>query len=220
MDFPIISLGTNCEITFNLRKCFGIDKSYPFDWLITPIESVSSILRNRFEIDLTCENLEIVGDGKSVINKKYRILHHHDFIRSNNGAISGSWQDEIESVRSKYIFLSSRFFDDISSTKRAIFVVNRDGGHDWLERPKGYALSSSYAAIASEIRRTFPGLNFRLAVFNATDEGVRQVSAEDGAIWVSPSIIDYGDREGGEQAHFAGSLRGWEEALKRAVADF
>jgi hypothetical protein len=40
----VIGLGTNCEIAFNLRRCFGFERAYPFDWWFTPLNVVAPIL--------------------------------------------------------------------------------------------------------------------------------------------------------------------------------
>ena len=77
----VISLGTNCEIAFNLRRHFGIERAYPFDWWFTPLDAVASVLASRFAVDIDRDNLQAVGGGRSILNRKYRILHHHDFPR-------------------------------------------------------------------------------------------------------------------------------------------
>jgi hypothetical protein len=42
----VISLGTNCEVTFQLRRVFRTERAYPFDWWITPLHVVAALLLN------------------------------------------------------------------------------------------------------------------------------------------------------------------------------
>lgn len=78
----IISLGGNCETTASLRRYFNIHHMYPFDWWITPLQSVSVLIKNQFADLFNKEAFEISADQSSVFSHKYCILHHHDFARN------------------------------------------------------------------------------------------------------------------------------------------
>jgi hypothetical protein len=216
---PVISLGTNCEIAFNIRRTFETDRAYPADWWITPIESVANIIRSRFDVSITVDNLEMAFNGSSVLNRQYGIIHHHDFPRDSSGKIAAEWQEKIPTVRQKYEYLAARFFDDVCGVDDMIFAINRDGGHTRHQRSDA-PLSRHYSEIADALEASFPNLRFRLAIFNATDAGAFQACANDRRLLLAPQIIDYGDRENNEPGHFACSLKGWRESLEAVVADY
>jgi hypothetical protein len=109
----VISLGSNCEVTANLRRYFRLERAYPFDWWITPLASVRILLENKFEDLFNPDNLIVTEDLGSVVNKKYNLLHHHDFPRDNNDKIiPEKVSREVGNLKNKFLFLQKRLFDD------------------------------------------------------------------------------------------------------------
>lgn len=53
-----ISLGSNCEVSYNIRRFFGFEAAYPFDWWITPLSPVPKLIESDFALELTTENLQ------------------------------------------------------------------------------------------------------------------------------------------------------------------
>jgi hypothetical protein len=209
----VISLGTDCEIAFNLRKFFGVERAYPFDWWFTPLDAVAPVLLSRFALEIDRSNLTLVGGGRSILNRKYRILHHHDFPRlPGSRLIDPDWTSTIDACRAKFASLGRRFFDDLASARRALFFLNRNGVHEFLDERGVRAARDAlhYRAIERALEELFPTLEFFLVV---SEPDVDALDATAGArrILHLPPVKDYGDRVDG--AHFAGSPRGWSEAL-------
>lgn len=212
----IISLGTNCEITFHLRSVFGFERAYPFDWWITPLNAIAPILLSRFALDIESDNLEVVGGGRSIINRKYRLLHHHDFPRlPESELIDQSWPAAIGDCRSKFEALGKRFFEDVSGSQRIAFFINQSGGHEFLQNEELSVLDDvhHYFDIERTIELLFPNLEFYMVVSEAVPAAARGALDERARFMRVPDIQDYGDRYGGHPNHFAKSLRGWREAL-------
>jgi len=212
MSDLIISIGTNCEISFNIRNTFQIERAYPFDWWFTPIHSVADILRDRFRLQIDDSNLEHVRTPESVLNIKYGFLHHHDFPRESD-LIRSDWRVHIPAVAEKYRALGERFFSDIEQARAAVLVLNGDGAHK-AHISKKPSDASVYLEIAATARELFPATHITLAVLNGDKEpdvAALQAASLDDTIVVGPPVKDYGDRN--EKARFAKSLRGWSETL-------
>jgi len=209
----VISLGTNCEIAFNIRNTFGTERAYPFDWWITPIQSVAAIVRDGFALEVNPNNLFHAGVMPSIVNRKYGLLHHHDFGRLSPDAADESWKAMIPAVADKYRALGERFFYDVARAGTVLFIINGDGGH------RAYTASrpldeTVYLEILATLRTLFPHTRSRLAIFNSQSEATdaaHNAARADADIFVGPVVKDYGDRR--EKSLFANSLRGWSEAL-------
>jgi putative papain-like cysteine peptidase DUF1796 len=96
-----VSIGTKCAITYNLRRYYGTDRSYPMDWWITPLGALPYLIEHEFDADMRQENLELVGNRHSVMNKNLSVLHHHDFPRDEHGFIMDDWRDHVDEARAR-----------------------------------------------------------------------------------------------------------------------
>jgi hypothetical protein len=211
----VISLGTTCEIAFNLRRFFGVERAYPFDWWFTPLDAIAPVLASRFAVGINRDSLQIVGGRRSILNRRYRILHHHDFPRlPGSRLIAPDWTNAIETCRAKYAALGRRFFDDLAGARRALFFLSGNGAHEFLDEQGQRALGGDghYLNIQRTLERLFPQLAFFIAV-SAPEEEALDASGGASRIISLPTVKDYGDRLDGNPNHFAGSLRGWSEAL-------
>ncbi len=75
MNQRIVSLGGNCMLTMEMRKFFGIEAANLFDWWITPGDALVRLVENDFDGLSARKNSKIIGDGRSVANLRYGILH-------------------------------------------------------------------------------------------------------------------------------------------------
>ncbi len=210
----VISLGTNCEAAFNIRNTFETERAYPFDWWITPIQSVPAILRDRFQLEVAAHNLVHPGTPTSILNRKYGLLHHHDFGHLSADVGDESWKALIPAVADKYRALGERFFFDVARARDVLFVVNSDGHHAAYTPPRPLD-ETVYLDILEAVRTLFPRTRSRLAIFNSVHEpfdAAHKAADADSDILVGPVVKDYGDRR--EKSLFAKSLRGWSEALR------
>ena len=210
----VISLGTNCEIAFNVRNTFQTERAYPFDWWITPIQAVPAILRDRFALDVAAHNLVHGGELTSIMNRKYGLLHHHDFGHISADVADESWKALIPTVAEKYRALGERFFADVARAQDVLFVVNGDGNHRAYVARRPFD-ETVYLEVLATLRALFPHTRSRLAIFNSVHEpfaAAYKAAAADRDILVGPVVKDYGDRR--EKSLFAKSLCGWSEALR------
>lgn len=79
----IISLGGNCRITHHLRRFFGFDTAYPFDWWATSLTTITTLLHDpRLDLIFDPGRLELVirgGRPATVRNTFYDIYFRHEF---------------------------------------------------------------------------------------------------------------------------------------------
>lgn len=184
-DRYIIPLGLNCDVAHFLRKN-GLRKSaFPFDWNITPIETVIQLIENDFEDFLSPHNLTYLSptprvlfkeEGTNlefidemitpVICRKYRMLFPHDF--------SAGGELDLESVQSKYRNRIDRLRNLLSSDKKLTFVVQNGTLNDWQNEQYFAAFGSHLQnkadnwrdTLAAVLRKKYPHLQFDLLDFD------------------------------------------------------
>lgn len=205
-DDLIVSFGTNCEVTHNLRRVYGLDEAHPFDWWITPLPALKPLIENGFAFDITDDNLERTDDGMSVINRRWKILHHHDFPRKD-GQIRDDWRDFTAEAADKYGVLARRLTRRLDEARTVTVFINGNGGHEYLTREARLACSQPrlYAETFAALRLRWPGLSIRPVICNPSS---LSEAPEDALVL---AVRDYGDREPGKE--FAKSPQGWAEAL-------
>ena len=81
----IVSLGGNCRVTYNIRKFFGFQSAYPFDWWITRLTAATAFLNEpSIELLYRPDLLAPLRKGKhiqSIVNTHYGMHLHHEFPR-------------------------------------------------------------------------------------------------------------------------------------------
>ncbi|MCM3308575.1 DUF1796 family putative cysteine peptidase [Priestia megaterium] len=134
----VISIGSWCGVTnqlkdFNLRRFSG-----PFDWVTTPtLTHVNRVLKNRFQGYMDINNMKFIEYAKFAIDEndqsndviiekqtyvledvKYNIGSYHDFL-----VIPGqSWTVSYPEFREKLDRRINRFFDKIKKSQSTLFV--------------------------------------------------------------------------------------------------
>jgi hypothetical protein len=202
----ILGLGTNCELTHNLRRVYGLETAFPFDWWITPLTSLKPLVENGFDFDITDGNLERTEDRMSVINRRWKILHHHDFPRKD-GQIRDDWREFIPETAQKYDALARRLDAALDQAASAVIFINGNGGHEYLTRDERLACGQAglYAGVIAAVQARWPQLRFMPVICNPSPASAPPSEA------TVLTVKDYGDRESGKD--FAKSPRGWSEAL-------
>lgn len=202
----IISFGTNCELTHNLRRVYGLEEAFPFDWWITPLTSLRPLIEGGFAFDIEDGNLERTADRMSVMNRRWRILHHHDFPRKD-GQIRDDWRDFIAETARKYDALAQRLETRLDKSEAAAIFINGNGGHEYLTREDRLACSQPghYAEMLAAVRTRWPRLQVTPVICNPS------AGSEPPRDAIVLTVTDYGDRAPGKE--FAKSPKGWSEAL-------
>ena len=160
----IVSLGGLCQVAYQIEKQFGFRVAGPFDWLVTPLDSVGKILDDdgcKFGLAIRVE-----FDGQTAVCAHYGVAYQHDYLRDDERKVIID-ASAMEMSRSKMLHKYSRFIDLMSLRPRTLFA--RLGGHHSPPYPSPYMvddkeltesdLNDLWFVIASK----FPGLDFELA---------------------------------------------------------
>jgi hypothetical protein len=197
----IIGLGGTCQETWNVRHSFGFSRAYPFDWWITPGNSLVAALEDDMVDRHKLENLAIIGDN-TVLCRKYDILLHHDFRRDAAHKIIADLESQIEQVRNKAKFLWERMLSDCADGH--VLFVRGDGGS--YHELNGWRPPNTWGRdLYGVLRRKFPKLCFDLMIVSH-HFGRR----EDGNI-----IYDKPDEIGEPTGDYRGWPDGWSEMFAR-----
>lgn len=144
-----IPIGNSCKPTWYLQKMGYRKFAFPFDWTVTPLESVIEILKNDFEEFFYLDNLIFLSPAKRLLfkddednpklvddvitpvyDKKYHILYVHDF--SEKGKL------EYEQVKKKYMRRVARLKKILEDkSNEIIFIYSNDSINNWQETQYG-----------------------------------------------------------------------------------
>lgn len=204
----VVSIGSNCEVTWNIRNCFGTDRAYPFDWWMTPLNSMLELLGNRFDGLFESKNLQVPADRKTVVDKRYNLMYHHDFARDADGlVIVDSVDQQLAGLKKKYEFLSTRFINELDG-KKVLFVRNRCGNDPaYLDGDYGDIQPEQCIEIHKKLAGLLP--NARFDIFATNKPGFESFRYGRSEIF-SDSIVDANDCD-----DYMVSPKGWADMFKR-----
>ena len=131
-----ISLDSACAPALNLRNLNLRLEAYPFDWTVSPFNSLYNALLDDFKHFLT--ELAMRPDGQGVIDY-YGIHYTHDWptVHSphidalnadfiGNCALFSAWQNALPLVREKYRRRIDRFRNACLSANKVFFIRSDD----------------------------------------------------------------------------------------------
>lgn len=104
-----ISIGSNCACTAQIRRAFGTDRSFPFDWILTPIRSAIALFESGLDHQMTEDNLAVSRWGGSIVNKRFGVRYLHDF------RIEDGWESQIPEVAAKYACRTRRLIETLDA---------------------------------------------------------------------------------------------------------
>ncbi len=127
----IISLGGHCQTAHQIRRHFGVDVAYPFDWWVTPTWSLIELFETGFAEIFDEKNMRIVNEktGSAVTCARYGLMHYHDFDEAKVNDIYSPYLIRVKCAQNnaKYSFLVSRF---LKTSGRVLFIRF---AHGWTE---------------------------------------------------------------------------------------
>jgi hypothetical protein len=191
-DF-ISSIGPNCRNTYHVRRIFDIEEAGPLDWNISVPESLIRIFSDPDKLYINPSDLVRHPEGRTVVNRKWLFLHHHDFPRDTNGIVSKaldpSCSDIVSLLNDKYRFLLNRFICRLSRAKRPLLICNDDVSVKNFAQEHSYALNdpcypllledgkTSYRDVHKLLRNSFNNELTTLLISNkACRSGIHEVN--------------------------------------------
>jgi hypothetical protein len=161
----IISLGFFCNVALELESIGRRDASDPFDWVITDIITVNTLLKNNFQ-DLFHESLLSRNTMYPYIveHEKYKFDFYHDFNQEDE------IKKQVATVSEKYLKRIVRFFKRIQEPTLFIRYIENSEIDYWYNDAKelvsfikGFNLKNSFILITNEdltidLSRIIPGV--------------------------------------------------------------
>ena len=135
----VVSLGYRCDVAYQIRAHFGVEAAMPFDWLVTPLTSISLMLEEGFSHMADPEWLEpfeTTRRGRPFVcmtNRRYQVLMSHEFPVGADQSLAPDWRRHVPEVAAKWAHLSDRWRRTIECDAPIAFV--RRGGHLSLQHP-------------------------------------------------------------------------------------
>lgn len=150
---PIISLGMNCQVAYQLRIHGLRYESYPFDWLICPADAMIALIENNFEHFLEPQYLQFIHTEKEkhILNTYYNIKFIHDF------KLNDSFMDDYEHVCQQYSRRIQRFYQKMNESSRAL-LFRKNITHQQT------------AKLTDLLHRLFPHNSFLIVAVDNSDE--------------------------------------------------
>ncbi|SEP39615.1 Putative papain-like cysteine peptidase [Methylobacterium sp. UNC300MFChir4.1] len=165
LAFPfskVISLGAHCAVRYQIDRVFGKAGSGPFEWTVSPFQSVIDAIESRFEE--IGRNIVAISDGHSTVDGRYRICYHHEFQRdANDKAVVDV--PSLVNLRSKMQH-KSRSFERNVSAGTVLFVRYGSEKTDAIanigleDEPMRYSRLNELAGV---IGKTYPETRFKIA---------------------------------------------------------
>ena len=141
-ECEFVSLGYNCDVAHFLRYSGLRKKAYPFDWCVTPNESIVRLIENGFSNFLDVRKLTFSephkalffeGEGDRTVESdkvvvtaycsEYGMSFPHDF--------SDEHDRTYQKVSDKYNDRIARLMDLMKSDKNVIFIFKPEVGIDY-----------------------------------------------------------------------------------------
>jgi hypothetical protein len=204
----VISIGSNCEVAWNIRNYLNVDQAYPFDWWMTPFNSLIELLDQRFTGLFVARNIHVPPDRGTVVDRHYNLMYHHDFERDADGLIVlDSIDRQLVELKKKYDFLSKRFMCKLGG-KQVLFIRNRCGNDPtYLVGDYGDIQPEQCIEIHRKISMLLP--NTKFDIFATNKPGFKFFRYGNSEIFCD-SIVDANDCD-----DYMVSPKGWADMFKR-----
>jgi hypothetical protein len=149
----IVNLGGDCQVEYQMQINNLRNFALPFDYLITPVDSLVKLLVNKFHNFLAKKHLVLVqADTVKYVNDRvYDINLMHDF------TFSGNTITNYDAVKTKFARRIKRLFGVIEQSNKVLFIRK--------------TVTKKDAHLISEVLKSlFPTKTFTLLALDSTDE--------------------------------------------------
>jgi hypothetical protein len=190
-----ISLGSSCGPAMMLRDLGLRDKAYPFDWIVSPYESILESINDDFTKFFSSLNINpIYNEG---VTNYYGFYFPHDWptikkpniydIKSSDfvkkGIIHANWNEATPIVQERYSRRIKRFTNACLGQNK-IFFIRTDIDGDTTASLEESIKNKSYAIkLVNIIKAKYPKLDFTIIVF-----GKHEIFKED---WHAENIKNF-----------------------------
>ncbi len=156
----VISLGAHCETAEQIARFFGKKTNGPFDWMITPVDSVCKILEDDGQH--LGQKLVAGWQGKSIQCNYYGCVYFHEFDRIDDGRVLFDI-DALTRLREKMLHKMGTLIKSYRSSNNVLFVRAHGKSDAPGDRMQTEPLrSADLNRLVEVIRSKAPDLNFRL----------------------------------------------------------
>lgn len=214
----VVSLGTNCEVAYNLRAFYGIGRTGLFDWLITPLSCLPSLIQKHFalvddDFGDALVRVDLTSTSDSVMHAPTGILLHHAFTRDKNNRIPRNWRAEIGAVADKFSFLGRRMDAWMAEARSPALFIKGSGWHEVLDDDlhERCHQPDTYTRIIDSFRVAYPASDPLFCLLNAAETPAAHASGR--ADVRLATVGNRGDWHEGFEGHFGGCKTAWSEVL-------
>jgi hypothetical protein len=194
MSIPqrVVSLGSNCMVTKEMRTFFGVQSANLFDWWITPGDALVRLIESDFEDLFSASNLRIVGRQASVANLRYGILHHHDFRRTGaEDRVLPISDADLQRNCDKFAYLKRRW-DDLADNPTPVLFIRfawNTPANPLLANLPPEPTNSSVSRLLAALDRKFPKLDYQLLLIDAPEITLEPATLENPRVLYRDSSV-------------------------------
>ncbi|WP_158248616.1 DUF1796 family putative cysteine peptidase [Pseudomonas sp. FW300-N1A1] len=208
-----VSLGAWCQVSYQLKKHCGEQFiSSAFDWLVTPLHSVSKIFDTNG--DSFAQDIFIGDPSKSVECKKYGVLYHHEY-RKGQDKISIIEDDKTSNAREKLEYKHKKMVDTLKKTEEEVIFI-RFGGHAlpaaaWpYMKDREHISSEQLNQLPISIQKALPNLRFRIILIRDAQYMNSDIETQE-----LDNRFSFLHVERGEKPRWEGSDAHWMELINK-----
>jgi hypothetical protein len=129
----VVPIGLSCRVSYQVRSYFGSSIAYPFDWWLTPIDSLNSYLSDpdpdRVYGAGALDEVVVDGHVTSVVAPEFGFLLYHEFPREDAGlptrVVAQGWRDHVPEQRARHARRLERLLALNRPGRRILFVRDR-----------------------------------------------------------------------------------------------
>jgi hypothetical protein len=164
----VTSVGGDCQVGWQIRRHFDNPIPSPFDWIVTPLSSLVSIVTDKgARFGQAVSKLPAVPPftKESNVCREYGCSYHHDFLHDEHGNVTLS-EATLADVRGKMLHKWDAFETAVNRVDEVLFV--RLGSFKtppfaWSYLPETETLLASQVnGVQRLLARTFPKVRCRL----------------------------------------------------------